>query len=127
MKLNADQLEIIRTVRRKLEYQNHPWYICLAIREEIELAAEEELAKWYNQLFFWRRYAIRDKWLDIHHGLTRAINWKLNGASTVGTWFENVTRKVGLNLPEHTRNNRGIYKQIRLAWLDRIIETGEIK
>jgi hypothetical protein len=127
MKLNKEHIAILRNVRATLEGAEFGAYICHMVLEETGFKAREELSRWYNILLFWRIHSVRGKWVEMYGDLTSAIHWGINGSSTVGNWFEHITRHADLNLDDGARHNRYLYKQIRLAWLDRMIETGEIK
>lgn len=127
MKLDKQQLEILRNVRMNLEECQSVTYICLNVMDEIYRAKNAELNLLCNRILFWRSFAIRGKWIDREHALCRAIQNELNGFSTVGCWFDDATRHVGLNLCDGDRHNRRLYRQIRLAWLDRIIQMGDVK
>jgi hypothetical protein len=127
MKLNEQHIAILKGVRRKLnEHQESSWYICHILVDVISTLRMEELSRMRNHILFWRRYSISDKWIRLHAELHSAVQYGIEGNSTVGNWFENRTRRLGIKLPLSERHNRRLYNQIRLAWLDRSIETGEL-
>jgi small-conductance mechanosensitive channel len=127
MKLNEQHIAILRVVREVLEESPEGGYICHLVADEVLYLRRKELNRWRNRIFFWRKMSILEKWQDIHHELWRAIQFALDGRTTVGQWFEDSVRRVGVNFSEGERHNRYLYKQIRLAWLDRALETGELK
>lgn len=128
MKLTKEQIEIMRGARALIEAEERGEnaYICFAINDAIEPLAKAETRLLKNRIFFWRKTAILEEWDDRGYELKRAVSIGIRGHSTVGVWFDLETDKVGINLEGIQVNNLGLYKQIRLAWLDRSIETGEL-
>lgn len=129
MKLNKLQIDILRGARVRLEEEEYGErsYICFKIDAEVKKREKEELNLWWNRMLFWRKYGIRHKWWVRSTELTSAVSSGIRGRSTLGTWFDLETDRVGIKIAEGTLNNVGLYKQIRLAWLDRAIETGVLK
>lgn len=125
MKLTPLHVEILRGARKRLELSEDGFhsYICYAIQDEIadRYQAESKLRR--NRLMFWRRNSIYEKWESVVRELQRAINNGLYGKATVGLWFDREAGKRGIEVYERHLNNHGLYKQIRLAWIDKMIET----
>jgi len=125
MKLDKDHIAILRAVREKLdEAPAGGGYICLMVMEETQRAREAELSRAINRVMFWRRLTILNEWCDRREELLSAIRRGLDGFSTVGNWIEHKMRRTGVKIQEKERNNMGLYKMIRRAWLDRVLETG---
>jgi hypothetical protein len=125
LKLDKQQLQIIRSVREALEKPNN-WYICIVTMDEIQLAKKAELELLRNRIMFWRRYSIGKRWNERQEEILRAIRIGLSGCSTVGGWFAYQVRRRGLNISSSEHHNNMMYNKIRFAWLDRILDTGEI-
>lgn len=126
MKLDQQQLAILSNVRRILEFTPKSGYICLLVEEEMELASHVERRLLRNRILFWKQYSIYRRWIKRREALVLAIEVALDGVQTVGTWFDDRTKHVGLNLDGYALHNQGLYRLIRMSWIDRIIETGEI-
>jgi hypothetical protein len=127
MKLNKHHIAILQQVREVLEESPDGGYICIIMADEVLYLRREEINLWRNRIFFWRKMYILRKWQKLHDELWRAIQFALDGRTTVGQWFEDSVHHKGVNFSEGERHNRYLYKQIRLAWLDRALETGELK
>jgi hypothetical protein len=125
LKLDKQQLQIIRSVREALEKPNN-WYICIVTMDEIQRAKKAELELLRNKIMFWRRYSIGDRWNERQEEILHAIRMGLSGFSTVGGWLEFQVRRRGLSISGSALHNNRMYKNIRFAWLDRILDTGEI-
>lgn len=127
MKLDKKQIAILTRVRDILERYPSNGYICLLVEEEAEIASHGERRLWKNRILFWRQFSIKNRWIERREDLVRAIEVGLGGVQTVGTWFDHSVQHAGLNLDGYAIHNRGLYRLIRMAWLDRSIETGELK
>lgn len=129
MKLDKLQIDILKGVRTRLEEEQSgaDAYLCFKINDETKDRARKEVRLLRNRFLFWRKYLIHEKWYEQDEVLRRAIHIGIRGRSTMGTWFDMETAGVGINITEGYHSNTRLYKWIRLAWLDRILETGEIK
>jgi hypothetical protein len=129
MNLTPLHIEILRGARKRIEMSEDKLdsFICYAIDNEASdrHLAESKLLR--NRLLFWKRNSLYEKWVNIEYTLRKAINSGLSGDITVGVWFNRQTVQYGINVADNDCNNIGLYKQIRLAWLDRAIETGVLK
>jgi hypothetical protein len=129
MKLSELQIDILRSVRDRLaeEQDSTDAYICFKIDKETWSRAVKESNLLRNRMFFWRASSISIKWVERARVLRKAINGALRGSSTVSVWFDSQTRELCIKLNEDDLENNRLYKQMRLAWLERSIETGEIR
>jgi hypothetical protein len=129
MRLDSLQIEILRAVRQRLEVERRSTcaYICIAIEEEISDREINESNLWRNRIMFWRRLEIFEKWAERSRVLRSAVHYGIGRGCSVGAWFDSEASRKGVNIETYTVNNLGLYKQIRLAWLDRMIYTGELK
>jgi hypothetical protein len=132
MNLSNLELEVIKAVR---ELFGNEWeepdaiegmYLCIAVTEIVDRMSKEEHRQRKNRIMFWRKGDISRKWLTILERITGGIQSGIGYNSTVGKWFEEISDKYGIHSNPEFRHNFGLYRQIRLAWLDRIIETGTI-
>jgi hypothetical protein len=126
MKLTPLHIEILRGARKRIEMSEDKFdsFICYAIEYETSARhlAESKLLR--NRLLFWRRNSRYEKWVHIEYTLRKAVNSGLSGHTTVGLWFDQHVDRYGIKVADKDCNNLVLYKQIRLAWLDRAIETG---
>jgi hypothetical protein len=130
LKLSKLDIEILQEVRARLEITLVDSYICFILHDVCREWRHAEMNKRINRILFWRRKQILDKWLDvIEHELSAAIRVGLRQKTTMGIWLEDEIRDFGIVPGEgpSVRHNLRLYKLARLAWLDRSIETGELK
>lgn len=125
MNLTPEELALMARVRVVIE-EGNDWYLCRVIADEVSRSKNAELGIFRNRVLFWRRNAIRERWLECKWRLLGGIQRGISFRHTLGMWFESQTRGVSLNLPDGVRHNRGIYQQVRLAWIDRMLNTGEM-
>jgi hypothetical protein len=126
MRLTLEQVDIIVRVRSRLTRERSSGYICIEIMEYTTRARQAELNRWKNRLFFWRRYDIHDKWANHREKLLGAIRFGLRMHPTMGEWLHAETYGKDIKFPPNMNNNT-LYMLARLAWLDKIIETGRIQ
>jgi hypothetical protein len=127
MKLTPLHIEILRAARKRVEMSENYGFICYAIQDETNdrHLAESKLLR--NRLMFWRKNSLYEKWDSVANTLRKAITSGLSGKTTVRIWFDREAEKRGIAVNEAYRNDLGLYKQLRLAWLDRAIETGVLQ
>jgi hypothetical protein len=125
MKLTPLHIEILRGARKRVESSQHG-FICYAIQDEIDVRHRAESNLLRNLLMFWRRRSIYEKWDSILSELQEAVREGLFWKITVGTWFDHEADARGIKVDHSYRNDLGLYKQIRLAWIDKMIETRTI-
>jgi hypothetical protein len=126
MRLTPDEVALMVRVRNKIAGENSRDFICIEVMEEIEQVKKEELGRWKNRILFMRRYDICDKWNDRRRRILSAISFGLNMYPTMGEWLHAATRHKDINFPANMRNST-LYTLARIAWLDKIIETGRIQ
>jgi hypothetical protein len=126
MILNAEELDVMVHVRANLLSERSKDYICLEVMEHTTREKQRELARLKNRIIFWRRDEIQEKWDNRRQKLINAVSFGLRDYPTVGAWLHAETSKNGINFPQDMRNNT-LYMLARLAWLDKIIETGRIQ
>ena len=122
MKLNDIQLEIMDRVRDKV-LSGEETFICLAIESVVgEMVGEQAKKLRFKNFFFsLRRKAIRRRLVDAGYPLSQAICASLYPHITFSNWL--VAQLEGTGIKSDAARHRGG----RVAWLDRIIDTGEIK
>jgi hypothetical protein len=129
MNLTPLHVEILRGARKRVEMSEDGFnsFICYAIEDETSDRHLAESTLLRNRFMFWRKISLYEKWDFITRELRTAINYGLSDKTTVGLWFEREAGSRRIKVDEIHCNNLGLYKQIRLAWLDRAIETGVLK
>lgn len=122
MKLTELQLEIMDRVRDKI-LNSEKIFICLAVESVVvEMIREEAQNLRYKAFFFGlRRNKIRKRLEKECVLLSRAIGAGIYPHTTFSGWLlaQLEDKRVLLNATTHRRG--------RVAWLDRIIDTGELK
>lgn len=121
MKLNELQLEVMDRTRDGILNEN-AIFICLEIENVIAEMIDEEAEKLRYKAFFFRlrRNAIRKRLVKEGTELTRAISEAIYPHTTFSGWL--LSKLEGKMVKfDAARHRRG-----RIAWLDRIIDTGEI-
>lgn len=126
MKLVEGDVELLKRVRDSLASAKSRDFICIEIMDYTTRAKQEELSLWKNRLMFWRRYAICDRWNERRRRLLTAISFGLRMYPTMGEWLHAETRHKDIRFPANMRNST-LYTLARIAWLDKIIETGKIQ
>jgi small-conductance mechanosensitive channel len=126
MILNAEELDVMIQVRANLMSEQSKDYICIEVMHHTTYAMQRELGRWKNRILFWRRYDIREKWKNRREKLISAISFGLRMHPTMGEWLHAETYEKGIKFPNDLRN-KTLYMLARLAWLDKIIETGRIQ
>lgn len=119
-------VELLKRVRNRIATRPGNYYICLIVQEEAQIAKEAELNLLRNRIMFWRRYSIHDKWMTSAERMARSVQYALDGTPTFGSWFETQRIRRGINVDCGSLNNRGWYQEMRLAWLDKMIESRTI-
>jgi hypothetical protein len=132
VKLDAEQISVLQEVRHIIDNEiatglNRRNYICLTIEDEIQRRCKKEQNQFWNYVLFWRQYEIRSKWLYHERSLCNAVRAGIGHRHTLSRWLEFTMFCHGVNMPYTNRDNMGLYRMARLAWLDRSIETGELK
>lgn len=129
MNLNPLHIEILKGVRSRIECSDDGFtaYICYAIEDEIHDRYAAESALRENRIFFWRRQGIWDRLETAGMELRSAVQYGIGSRPTVGTWLHSMTDHIGINVPDGMYNNLGLYKLARLAWIDRSLDTGELR
>jgi hypothetical protein len=126
MRLTLEEVDIMVQVRANLLSEKSRDYICIEVMEYTARAKQAELRRWKNRLMFWRRYDIQDKWANSRETILGAIRFGLRCHPTMGEWLHSETYRKNINFPANM-NNKNLYMLARLAWLDKIIETGKIQ
>jgi hypothetical protein len=126
MILNSEELDVMVHVRANLVSEWSKDFICVEVLHHTEHAKSTELRKLKNLILFWRRQEIREKWDKRRRKLISAISFGIRMHPTMGEWLHAETYGKGINFPLNM-NNKTLYLLARLAWLDKIIETGRIQ
>ena len=122
MKLTELQLEIMDRARDKV-LSGEDTFICFAIENAVDEMVGEQARKLRFKDFFFglRRKAIRRRLVNAGYPLSQAICASIYPHITFSNWL--VAQLEGKGVASDAARHRGG----RVAWIDRIIDTGEIK
>ena len=121
MKLTELQLEIMDRARDKI-LNSEQTFICFAIEEAVDEMVGERARKLRCKAFFFglRRKSIRRRLVNVGYPLSQAICASLYPHITFSNWL--VAQLEGKGIKSDPARHRGG----RVAWIDRIIDTGEL-
>lgn len=129
MKLNDAHREVISEMLERLKAcPAMDCYLCMILYDVVTERSRKEQNVWYGFLVPWRRSRISAYWLDLYDEMRIAITKGIGLKSTLGMWYEEQARTLGINSHKSiTHSNDGLYREIRIAWMERALYMGELK